>query len=145
MLEVHHVYPHSTASGTRVSLSYVALCPALMHHGLHVMSVCLSVCLHACLPACLSVCACVRACSFGYCLYYIDTDAAMQIASGLVGSFVLATHKPTDTKGWQTLMLAYGCISGAAALLGLTFRPRTTATAAATAEGSHSRDESLRI
>ena len=134
MLEVHHVYPHSTASGTRVSLSYVALCPALMHHGLHDMSVCLS------------VCACVRACSFGYCLYYIiDIDAAMQIASGLVGSFVLATHKPTDTKGWQTLMLAFGCISGAAALLGLTFRPRTTATAAATAEGSHSRDESLRI
>ena len=142
MLEVHNVYPHSTASGTRVMLSYVALCPALMHHGLHVMSVCLSVCL----PACLSVRVCVRACSFGYCLYYIDIDTSMQIASGLVGSFVLAAHKPTDTKGWQTLMLAFGCISGAAALLGLTFRPRTTATtAAATAEGSHSRDESLRI
>eukprot|EP01046_Picozoa_sp_COSAG06_P048320 COSAG06_NODE_7200_length_2587_cov_1.241961_3_plen_87_part_00 len=67
---------------------------------------------------------------------------AIQIASGLVGSFVLATHKPTDTKGWQTLMLAFGCISGAAALLGLTFRPRTTETTATTAAV---RDESLRI
>ena len=46
------------------------------------------------------------------------------IASGLVGSFVLSTHKPTDQEGWQRLMVAFGAISAAAALLGCTFGPR---------------------